>query len=95
MRRSVESTEYLKSTVTSTDYDVTDDVVEWAILGVHEKPTGTTTWVAGDWAPGTTTARLLIGPDGHELAVGEYSVWLRINDSPEIPVDKAGYLTIF
>lgn len=94
MRLSAESTEYLKTVVTA-DYDVVDDVVEWAFLASSASPADATTWIVGDWAPSSTNARLLVGPDGHELAVGEYSVWLRINDSPEIPVRRIGYLTIF
>lgn len=95
-RLSVESTEYVHSTVTA-DQDVTGDPVQWAFTTRHAWPDATTTWVDGEWVPGaggTAVARLLVGPAGHELVPDSYSVWLRITDSPERPVKFVGYLTI-
>jgi hypothetical protein len=58
-------------------------------------------WYAGSWA-GTTallngayTALCLVGPGGTvALPRGTYSTWIKITDSPEIPVIGAGQLQI-
>lgn len=40
-------------------------------------------------------ARLLVGTGATELTVGEYAVWVRITDAPEIPVRYAGQLEVY
>ena len=97
---SVLATEYLHCKVVADD-DPTGDVVQWAFLDRGTQwPNETTTWVDGGWKPGSTAqdavARVLVGPEngGHPLTVGQYRVWLRITDNPEVPVKLAGYLTM-
>jgi hypothetical protein len=55
-------------------------------------------WIAGTWASGGPPyfAQILIGPanDGLVLAVGTYSIWFQLVDTPEIPVVKIGTLYI-
>lgn len=96
------SREYVLAAVTATNagapYNPTADVVEFAFTAQGAKPT---TWYTGSWdttpIPGTSSynARCLIGPGGTTtLTVGKWVVWLRITDSPEVPVRKTGLLTV-
>ena len=97
-----DSTVYLKGTIT-VDHDITGKTVEVAIpsagvapdtwqaatvLSVVETPASSGTWVA--------TYRMLIGPLAGVYAppVGQYDWTLRITDTPERPVIKAGTLKI-
>jgi hypothetical protein len=62
--------------------------------------------VSGDWQDASWTtdstgtrpvyrARCLVGPGGTVLlTAGLYTVWVRITDSPEVPVLSSGYLRI-
>lgn len=40
-------------------------------------------------------ATLLVGSGATDLAAGEYAVWVRITDAPEVPVRYAGQLEVF
>lgn len=95
MRLSTAATEYLHVTVT-VDGQPPDPstTVEFAFLAASD-PTEDTVWSAGEWVEGV--ARILIGPanSGHLLAAGSYRVFVRVTDSPEIPVLRAGYLTVY
>lgn len=75
----------------------TSDVVEMAFVTVGADP-GVSDWVDASWttAPaGTYLAQCLVGPDGDaDLARGIYGAWVRITDSPEIPVTLVGILQI-
>jgi hypothetical protein len=56
--------------------------------------------VSGDWKTGEWNAphaRILIGPTGGTLtlAPGEYSVWLTWAAGAEVPVYRAGTLTVY
>ena len=45
--------------------------------------------------PNTYLARCLVGPGGTvALAAGTYEVWVKITDSPEIPVLRSGTLVV-
>lgn len=95
--RSAESTEYVEAVVTS---DVTLDaqVVEFVISSTA--PVDGTVWTAGAWAgsAGTTrTARILVGPTDGALdpGKGRYTVYVRVVDTPEIPVIEAGVLQLY
>lgn len=61
-------------------------------------PDETTSWIAATWtgdAATTRTARLLIGPGTQvPLATGTWQVWVRVTDTPEVPVRSAGTLKI-
>jgi hypothetical protein len=75
----------------------TSDVVEMAFVTIGADP-GVSDWVTASWttAPaGTYLAQCLVGPDGDtNLARGIYGAWVRITDSPEIPVTLVGILQI-
>jgi hypothetical protein len=53
-------------------------------------------WVNGSWEPGGPPyiARTLVGPGNKVLAKGNYDVWVRVNDAPETPYKKAGFLKV-
>lgn len=83
--------EYVNADVTA-DVDPTGDTVEMAFTISGDPVTWhTAAWVSGASPPRT---RLLVGSGAVELAAGLYTVWLRITDSPEVPVIRAGFLQI-
>jgi hypothetical protein len=55
-------------------------------------------WNTASWTTSGTSyyATCLVGSQngGVNLATGTYVVWIKISDSPEIPVLSAGYLNI-
>jgi hypothetical protein len=78
----------------------TADVVEMAFTLADAEPT-TPDWKTASWEtdaatePDTYFARCLVGPGGTvTLADGTYQVWVRVTDSPEIPVKKSGVLVV-
>lgn len=97
------SKEYVKTevsfTVAGVDTDPTADIVQFAFVAPGGDPV---TWYSGSWEVDNTTpskplryARCLVGPGGAvTLAKGDYIVWLKIGDSPEIPVKQAGLLEV-
>lgn len=91
------SLEYVKIQVTAfknaAAYNPTSDSVSLAFTLNGVNPV-TGDWATGSWEtwsnPTRYFARCLVGPSGTKtLAVGEYSVWVKITDSPEVPVIKA------
>ncbi len=90
LRISSLSKEYLKIAVTA-DVVVTDDPVSFAFTDPAVDPT---VWTAGDWSG--TEARILVGPGGSiTLTKGVHDVWLKITDSPEIPVRRVAQLDVY
>lgn len=96
------SKEYIKVPVSvevnGADYDPTGDTVEFSFTTFADDA-DPTAWNIGDWEtdPGPPIryyGRVVIGTGGVVLAVGKYHVWVRITDSPEIPVRLVGVLTI-
>jgi hypothetical protein len=87
----------VSATIGGSLYNPTNDVVAMAFMTGSAKP-GTLDWVTGSWdtAPGPVyLAQCLVGPSGGKsLGVGVYTVWIRITDNPEQPVDVVGTLTI-
>lgn len=78
----------------------TSDVVTMAFLTADADPAGGD-WKAAVWETDTTTtpdtyyAKCLIGTGGTAvLANGRYQVWVKVTDSPEIPVKPAGLLVV-
>lgn len=79
--------------------DVSVDGVEFAFTQGDADPT---TFYTGAWetnnttTPPTYTALCLAGPGGTvELTAGNWVVWVKITDVPEIPIQKvSGILTI-
>lgn len=90
MRISSLSKEYILISVTA-DVVVTDDPVAWAFTDPGVDPSA---WTAGDWAG--SRARILVGPGGSvTLTKGLRDVWLKVTDSPEIPVRKVGQISVY
>lgn len=92
------STEYLHVYV-ETDVDPRNDSVQFAFMSTDSEPS-TGDWVSGSWdssvAASPYKARCLVGTGGKALGVGNYRVWVKISDSPEIPVRKLKeLLTVF
>jgi hypothetical protein len=79
-------------------YNPSGDVVALAFMTGWTNP-ASGDWHTGSWSTGefgeTYLAQLLVGPSGGlSLAVGTYSMWLKITDNPEVPVSQPGILTI-
>lgn len=102
--RSVLDTEYLTYpiafTIGGTTQNPTGDPVAFAFMPnpANTNPT-TGDWHTGQWittGTGTYQAQILIGPanSGIALTVGVWNVWIRITDSPEIPIQQIDLLTI-
>lgn len=99
--RSVLSTEYLvvdvSFQVAGVPQDPTADAVQFAVLAPEVNP-GVSDWLLGSWEPGGPpyAARVLIGPGGALAPIkGDYWVWTKISDNPEVPVHVAGFLHVF
>jgi hypothetical protein len=98
---SVLSTAYVQVTVQAMaaglPVNPTADVVALAFTTVGTDPV-TGNWHTGSWDtdPATYTyrAQLLVGPTGLVLARGTYQVWVKVTDSPEVPVGQAGTLQV-
>jgi hypothetical protein len=98
------TTEYVRVQVAVKDsgefVDPTSDLVQMAFPLPGVEPSGGD-WQAASWESdvGTTPpsyfARCLVGPLGTViLADGTYDVWVKITDTPEIPVRKVGALVV-
>ena len=80
--------EYLEVTVTA-DVQLTGQPVYFSFDQV--------TWTAGEWdgEPGLTrTARILLGEDVPLPTKSSVAVYLKVTDSPEVPIMNAGILVI-
>ena len=78
----------------------TTDTVQMAFTTAEAEPVGGD-WKAATWEtdsatePDTYYAVCLVGPGGTvTLADGTYRMWVKVTDSPEIPVKKAGILIV-
>lgn len=98
---STQSTEYVKvqvaPTINGVLADPTSDQVRMAFVVPGSAPPGSSDWLAGSWETAGTKyyARCLIGPAGTvTLAPGEYRVYLKISDDPEIPIVDCGQIEI-
>jgi hypothetical protein len=96
---SSESLEYVKVWVdakrSGVSFDPTSDVVEMAFTTGSDIDEAD--WQNSSWETigRKYYARCLVGPGGAiELDDGLYQVWVRITDSPEIPVLTAGYIKV-
>jgi hypothetical protein len=90
MRISVLSKEYITIPVTA-DEVVTDDPVAFSFTAPGVQPT---VWTSGDWTP-DGRARVLVGPSVLPLTVGLLDVWIKVTDSPEVPVRKVGQISVY
>lgn len=92
------SLEYVRVTVRASlagvAKDPTPDVVGFALTAPGANPVTFTSggWETYDATAKTAVARILVGPSGTLAApaVGTWDVWVKVTDSPEIPVIKAG-----
>lgn len=103
--QSVLSTRYCQVRVlaTNTDgtpYNPTGDTVKMAFMPKPpDNVPGTGDWHIGSWAVignGAYFAQTLVGPanGGVPLTEGVYTVWVQVEDNPEIPTEPVGELTI-
>lgn len=101
--RSVLDTRYVAIPVTATGanglpINPTGDVVQFAFKSAGVNP-GVGDWNTGSWATtssGGYQAQILVGPanGGVALTVGVYQIWVKVTDSPEVPVIPADLLQI-
>ena len=82
-------------------YNPTGDVVQFAFMPQVTQVPRDIDWVSGSWETITASllypysARCLVGPAGAvALGVGRYVIYVKVSDSPEIPVLIAGYLEV-
>lgn len=98
-------TEYVLIPIAATKagaaYNPTADIVQFAFMPNQVQQPQTADWVNGSWETVSTNilypynAKCLIGPSGATaLTTGNYVIYLKITDSPEIPVLISGQLTI-
>lgn len=100
--QSVLSTQMIQVQVTvwsPSAYDPTSDTVQFAFTTLGYPGTEPSAWVTGSWVtfPGPAYwAQCLVGPanGGTALSIGTWQVWLKITDSPEVPVFQPALLTI-
>lgn len=77
-------------------YNPTGDTVQIAVPVKNVEPVSGD-WINGGWTTEGTNyfARVVIGPGGDKvLTPGTYDVYVKITDSPEVPVIVAGKLII-
>ena len=82
-------------------YNPTGDTVQFAFMPTPTQVPGNTDWVSGSWDTSSASmlypysCKCLVGPAGTiTLGIGNYVVYVKITDSPEIPVFTAGQLGI-
>lgn len=86
------------ATLKGQPYDPSGDTVQLAFMPAGQQP------ASGDWHPATWetlpgpqyNALCLVGPanGGVSLPVGVYQVWIKVTDSPEVPVEAVAWLKI-
>lgn len=81
-------------------YNPTGDAVQMAFVHPRATP-GFSDWLAAVWKTDTTGTLpkyyscCLVGPGGTiTLTPGQYDVWVKITDSPEVPAIFAGQVQI-
>lgn len=99
------SLQYVQAAVTATvggnPLNPTSDTVQFAFMAGSASP-GPSDWKTGSWdgtaprPPGNSyMAQCLVGPGGTiQLPVGTYNIWIKVMDSPEVPVIQVGILQI-
>ena len=102
MQISAQSTEYLRvSVIASVNGTLIDPGADSVAFAVVSGVPGVTDWLAGSWESGHSAAtggvaRILVGPTGgaKTLTAGQYDVWIKITDSPEVPIRKVAALQV-
>lgn len=82
-------------------YNPTGDTVQFAFMPQATQVPQVSDWVSGSWDTVSSSllypysAKCLVGPAGTTApGIGTYYVYVKITDSPEIPVLLAGQLEI-
>lgn len=98
------SKEYIRVPVFATEagavVNPTGDTVTMAFTTSGADPVGgdykTASWEADATAvPAIYYARCVVGPGGAAvLTAGRYTVWVKLTDSPEVPVKRVGELVV-
>ena len=99
------STQYVLVPVSATKagaaYNPASDTVQFAFMPTATQVPQVSDWVAGSWDTVTSNllypyqAKCLVGPSGTTtLGIGTYVMYVKITDSPEIPVLIAGQLQV-
>lgn len=99
------ATEYVLIPIAATKsgqpYNPTGDTVQFAFMPTPTQVPQVSDWVSGSWDTDTASviypysAKCLVGPAGTtSLGIGTYIIYVKITDSPEIPVLIGGYLQI-
>lgn len=99
------STEYvlipIQVTKSGASYNPTSDVVQFAFMPNAVQQPQNNDWVTGSWETVSTNiiypynAKCLVGPTGSTaLTLGNYIIYLKITDNPEVPVLTVGQLTV-
>ena len=100
------STEYVLVPIAATKagvpYNPTSDTLQFAFMPTPTQIPQTDDWVSGLWESVSTNilypynAKCLVGPTGGtiNLSQGTYVIYLKITDSPEIPVLVGGQLVV-
>jgi len=85
------------ATVNGLSYDPTGDTVEFAFCPASQTDDPPVlTWYSGQWqtVSGVYYAECLVGGPSVPVAHGTYEVFVRVTDSPEIPLKSAGLLKV-
>lgn len=105
VRLSTLSREYVRVQVSATEagspVNPTADTVQMAVTAAGVDPT--TEWATASWETEVTAtgtkyyARIQVGPSSTvgQLAVGNYEIWVKVTDNPEVPVAQVGRLAIY
>jgi hypothetical protein len=99
------STQYVfipvQATKSGVAYNPTGDVVQMAFMPQATQSPGNTDWVAASWDTNATSViypysvKCLVGPSGViNPGLGTFYIYLKITDSPEVPVLLGGILQI-
>jgi len=108
INQSVATLQYVRIQVNATvngntSYNPTSDTVQFAFLNTASniQTTAPSSWVAASWETGGTTqspiyvAKCLVGPGGTFVpSTATYWIWMKITDTPEIPVLFVGQLVV-
>lgn len=110
LTQSVLSTKYLQAQIEAyvrgQPYNPTADAVAFAFTQLTIPPANPAgnAWLPGTWETDGSAdnpapvywAGILVGPanNGATLAAGSWSVWVKITDDPEVPVEQPAILII-
>lgn len=90
----------VNATVAGVSHNPTSDTVQMAFLSTPNSVPQLSDWKTASWDTTASflypyLAQCLVGPTGTvTLTAGTYTIWIKIADSPETPVQQVGSLTI-